>query len=306
MDGADADEPKAKRARIDSTSAGTTNADADDVDDTDDGDTEFKIALLASMFPDKTQDVLLDYVLAYGGSVTKATRALSGETAKRKRPHPAALQTSMDSFTGRVKQEDEASPATTAIGSLTKKGKTLHLYSPKEVEAHTPCSIIHNFLPRETADALLKELLDESSRFNRNAFQMFERTVTSGHTWRLYVDTEDEVEQQQKGLAYDGSDAALNVQQTTPELLKASAVVKDAVNQEVARRTRDYQPEGRKLKFQSPDEWQPNAALVNCYDGPKEGMGFHTDTLTNIGPRPIIGSLSLVRCIEKEVSRKSH
>lgn len=284
------DAPKAKRAKIQSGCLVAGNPHVNEAEDEE--STEYKLALLASMFPDKTQEVLLDYVLAYGGSVTKATQALSGETTKRKRGG-LGHQGSIDSFAGRVKQADEVSPPA-AIGSLTRKGKTLHLYTPKEVEAHTPCSIIHNFLPKDNADALLRELLDESSRFNRNAFQMFERTVTSGHTWRLYVDTEDEVEQQQKGLAYDGSDAAINVQRTTPELLKASAMVKDAVNKEVARRTRDFQPKGAKLKFQSPDEWQPNAALVNCYDGPKEGMGFHTDTLTNIGPRPIIGSLSLV------------
>lgn len=290
-----ADEPKAKRLKTEDEGRNTRHG---DVDDTDDGEsTEYKLAVLASMFPEKSPEVLLDYVLAYGGNVAKASQAINGglESAKRKRTQPVSLgyQSSIASFTGTGKKEDVGTPVG-AIGSLTRKGKTLHLYSPKDVETYTPCSIIHNFLPNETADALLKELLDESTRFNRNAFQMFERTVTSGHTWRLYVDTEDEVERQQKGLAYDGSDAAVNVQQTTPELLKASAIVKDAVNKEVRRRTRDYQPNGEKLKFQSSDDWEPNAALVNCYAGPKEGMGFHTDTLTNIGPRPIIGSLSLV------------
>lgn len=84
----------------------------------------------------------------------------------------------MDSFTA------QGSSSKPPAGSLTRKGKTLHLYTPQEVETHTPCSIVHNFLPTEDADALLRELLDESSRFNRNAFQMFERTVTSHHTWK--------------------------------------------------------------------------------------------------------------------------
>jgi hypothetical protein len=72
-------------------------------------------------------------------------------------------------------------------------------------------------------------------------------------------------------------------------MLKVSLLVKDAVNAEVARRTRDYQG-GKRLNFQSPHLWSPNASVVNCYDGAKEGMGFHADTLTHLGPRPIIGS----------------
>jgi hypothetical protein len=37
-----------------------------------------------------------------------------------------------------------------------------------------------------------------------------------------------------------------------------------------------------------PDEqgltWQANFAVLNCYEGTKEGVGFHSDHLTSIGP----------------------
>ncbi len=39
--------------------------------------TEFKIAILSSLHPDRSQDVLLDYLLAYHGSVSAVTKALS-------------------------------------------------------------------------------------------------------------------------------------------------------------------------------------------------------------------------------------
>ncbi|KFX88196.1 hypothetical protein O988_09124, partial [Pseudogymnoascus sp. VKM F-3808] len=39
--------------------------------------------------------------------------------------------------------------------------------------------------------------------------------------------------------------------------------------------------------------WTPNTAFVNCYDGPRESVGYHSDHLTYLGPRPVIGSLSL-------------
>ena len=72
-----------------------------------------------------------------------------------------------------------------------------------------------------------------------------------------------------------------------------SSKVQAAVNREVSRRIRTSYPNGEKLKYQSPDDWVPNAAFVNCYDGGQESVGFHSDQLTYLGPRAIIGSLSL-------------
>jgi hypothetical protein len=53
-------------------------------------------------------------------------------------------------------------------------------------------------------------------------------------------------------------------------MLKSSTRVRDAVNAEVARRIREKYLGGKKLAFQSPEEWQPNCSFVNCYDGPQE------------------------------------
>ncbi|KAL8813308.1 MAG: hypothetical protein Q9200_000379 [Gallowayella weberi] len=74
---------------------------------------------------------------------------------------------------------------------------------------------------------------------------------------------------------------------------KVAAPVQVAVNQEVARRIQKHYPGGKKLKFQSPKNWVPNAAFVNCYKGGSESVGYHCDQLTYLGPRAIIGSLSL-------------
>lgn len=74
---------------------------------------------------------------------------------------------------------------------------------------------------------------------------------------------------------------------------KAAIKVKETVNNEVQRRIRERYPNGKKLKYQSPDEWQPTCSLVNCYDGAKENVGYHTDQLTYLGPRAVIGSISL-------------
>jgi hypothetical protein len=78
----------------------------------------------------------------------------------------------------------------------------------------------------------------------------------------------------------------------TPHLERVKQRVQDAVNREIQQRIRTHYG-GKKLKYQDPGPWTPNAAFVNCYDGPQESVGWHSDQLTYLGPRPVIGSLSL-------------
>jgi len=258
----------------------------DDVEDTD-----FKLAVLASLHPDKGQDVLLDYLLAYNGSVEEASTAINApETASpvRKRSAATGYQSSLTSF---ATSKDGSIQIPPPRKQLTKKGQTLHLYTPEAIENNTPCSIIHNFLPATDADSLLKELLEEAPAFRRDVFQLFDRAVESPHTMGFYVDTPQEIKQQKDQYAYNGS-YITQVHQSRPEMLKASELVRQAVNKEIERRTKDFNG-GKKLKFQSPEEWRPNTSFVNCYDGAKESVGYHTDELTYLGPRAVIGSLSL-------------
>lgn len=72
-----------------------------------------------------------------------------------------------------------------------------------------------------------------------------------------------------------------------------SEKVKTAVNREIETRIKHHYPGGKKLRYQSPNEWTPNAAFVNCYKGGAESVGYHSDQLTYLGPRAVIGSLSL-------------
>lgn len=88
-------------------------------------------------------------------------------------------------------------------------------------------------------------------------------------------------------------------------MLNAVPQVEEAVNREIRRRIRDFYPSGKKLKYQSPHPWKANTAFVNCYDGPQEHVGYHADQLTYLGPRAVIGSLSLGVAREFRV-RKIH
>lgn len=268
--------------------------------DEDEETTDIKLATLASLHSDKDHSVLLDYLLAYDGSVEEASQALSGHpSVPPKRNAVNRYQSSLTMFA--KAPTGDARPQPTSK-QMPKRGKTLHLYSPADIEANTPCSIIHNFLPTERADALLQELLAEVPKFRKDTFQLFDRTVESPHTMRFYVDSFDEVKDQRSRYVYNGS-YVTDVAQTTPEMLKVSGTVREAVNKEIERRSRDFNPDGKKLKFQSPDEWVPNASFVNCYDGGKESVGYHTDQLTYLGPRAVIGSLSLGVAREFRVRR---
>jgi alkylated DNA repair dioxygenase AlkB len=80
-------------------------------------------------------------------------------------------------------------------------------------------------------------------------------------------------------------------------------LVQEGVNKEIKRRIKTMYPNGEKLRFQSPDTWKPNAAFVNCYNGPQENVGYHSDQLTYLGPRAVIGSLSLGVAREFRVRR---
>jgi len=84
---------------------------------------------------------------------------------------------------------------------------------------------------------------------------------------------------------------------------RVSPKVEVAVNTEIATRIKTKYPNGQKLKYQSASPWKPNAAFVNCYNGGAESVGYHSDQLTYLGPRSIIGSISLGVAREFRVRR---
>jgi hypothetical protein len=259
--------------------------------DNEDESTDVKLAILSSLHPEKAQTDLLELLLSCDGSVDDAIAVLSAASespprnAKRRQTIPG-IQSALPFTAG------NKSPSKSHTQPLTKKGKTLHLYTPKDIADHTPCSIIHNFLPTSLANSLLEELLVEVPSYESITFKLFDNVVKSPHTACFYVDNLEELQRQKSEYYYNGNDL-MDVRQILPVMRQVSDIVRDAVNQEVATRIRDYYPDGQKLKYQTPKSWQPNAAFVNCYDGGAQHVGYHSDQLSYLGPRAIIGSLSL-------------
>ncbi|CAG8097743.1 unnamed protein product [Penicillium olsonii] len=273
-------------------------------DSSNEESTDVKLAILMSLFPDIKQDELLDILVSCEGSVEAASSTIStqGPAAEiltsKKRAVAGSLgtQTSLSSHVFTTAEDGTLKPInetrTKKRTPPTRKGKTLHLYSPEDIAAYTPCTIIHNFLSPEEANKLLLELLEESKYLTRSTFQLFSRSVQSPHTHAVYVSTPEEQQQQISEYTYGGTYSS-NVRQATPNLRSVSRQVQTVVNGEIEKRIRDVYPNGKKLQYQSSKEWKPNAAFVNCYDGPTENVGYHSDDLTYLGPHPVIGSLSL-------------
>ena len=302
----DAFGPRKRRRLSPAEEAGVGRSEASSVQENhSEESTDIKLAILMSLYPNIKQDDILDVLVSCEGSVDAASSLLASQgpaenaPTSKKRATPSSsfgIQTSLSSHVLTKGKDGSLVSINEGIASRkplsTKRGQTLHLYAPEDVAAYTPCTIIHNFLPPEEANTLLVELLEESQHFSRYEFQLFNRTVQSPHTASVYVSTPEEYKQQTSEYTYGGTYRS-NVRQATPQLRTVSRKVQHRVNEEIQKRIRNVYPDGKKLKYQSPKQWRPNAAFVNCYDGPSESVGYHADELTYLGPHPVIGSLSL-------------
>ena len=173
----------------------------------DEESTDLKLATLCSLLPHVDQATLLDLLISADGSVDKVFDSISGQVgvaSPRKRTATSVgYQTSLSTF--RNSEHAIAGSPSAKRRALTKKGQTLHLYTPEDIAAYTPCSIIHNFLPAQEADDLLKELLEEAVTFERQTFKVFDNVVQSPHSACFYVDNSEERERQKHEYLYNGS-----------------------------------------------------------------------------------------------------
>ena len=175
--------------------------------DVDEDDTDIKLAILSSLYPDIDDSTLLETLISSDGSVERASEPLSTltrtEEARQKTRSPTKGIGYQSSLTSYGLTQSAHSPRKKS--KVTRKGQTLHLYSPEDVQAHTPCSIIHNFLPPDEANDLLRELLEEAPSFEKQTFKVFDNVVQSPHSACFYVESLEERRKQQTEYLYNGS-----------------------------------------------------------------------------------------------------
>ena len=174
--------------------------------DQDEDSTDLRLATLASLYPDLEQALLLDTLISAEGSVEAAAKSLNSFSSleeRRPRAKVVGYQSSLSIY--RLPQGPGIQALPSKTTRSTRRGQTLHLYSAEDVAEHTPCSIIHNFLPTKEAEDLLKELLEEAPTFERQTFKLFDNVVQSPHSACFFVSSLEEQKRQQTEYLYNGS-----------------------------------------------------------------------------------------------------
>lgn len=172
-----------------------------DVDD--DEPTEVKLAMLSSLHPQAQQDTLIDVLLAHNGSVKDASASLRNFRPEQPKSGVIGYQQSLKQYKLSEEAPDPTSPQKKKMKS--KRGTTLRLFDPDDIAEQTPCTIIHNFLPPDVANDLLRELLAESESFERITFKLFDNVVSSPHTSSFYVESYENIMSQKSEYYYNGS-----------------------------------------------------------------------------------------------------
>ena len=154
-----------------------------------------------------------------------------------------------------------------------------------EVPSVAPAHIVRRVLPPALADALLRKLLADGdwhrgtwtvggkTSVNARRTRSFRIRMTGGGEFEALGGGADAQAREENGSSRARGYAAC------PELLEAARFVTAAA--------REVAPRSWK------DNWEPTVAFGNRYDGGQEHVGYHSDFLMTMGPRPIIAGLSL-------------
>ncbi|ETV84764.1 hypothetical protein H257_03861 [Aphanomyces astaci] len=162
------------------------------------------------------------------------------------------------------------------------KPKLLTLHT---LNQHVPClSLQTDFLPHDQASDMLTEMMAASADWIRTKWVIVDREVESPHHTQLYGLEEAHLARKADLYTNTGT-AATNMQQFTPMLHAVKDPVEAAVNHALASRVRH--------PLEAPGPWVANLALGNVYRTSDQSVGSHSDTMTELGPRPTIASLTL-------------
>ncbi|KDQ60675.1 hypothetical protein JAAARDRAFT_55409 [Jaapia argillacea MUCL 33604] len=202
-------------------------------------------------------------------------------------------------------------PPSSKTKSKPKALPPLSLPSPTLVSQHTPCTLHTSILPPELACRLFYTMLDEAKEWKRNKWWLFDRLVESPHRTGFYTrmerDGDGGEEVDEEGGWKEAAQFWYNGRETKapsqfPAVMEeACTIIERVVNEELRKRPRfplewaGYPPDQSRPNGDRDSGilWRANVAASNCYEGAKESVGYHSDSLTYLGPYPTIASLSL-------------
>lgn len=217
---------------------------------------------LQKEYPLASKEVLLDILVSCDGDIASA-KALLGHTKPDTLKHKSGNR--QMSIFGAKKRKIESTVE-----------KPLTLYTPEDISEALPCTLIYNVLDKGDAETLLDELLsDEKSWKDKNKFYLFDKLCETPHKSAFY--TKDMSVYSQHTYRYNGRPV-----DTSRKYSLAMTKCSDKIQQLV----RDTKQEGC-------EEWLSDACIANYYADESQSVGFHSDQLTYIGPRPVIAALTL-------------
>mmetsp|Transcript_70335 Transcript_70335/g.228624 ORF Transcript_70335/g.228624 Transcript_70335/m.228624 type:complete len:397 (-) Transcript_70335:38-1228(-) len=136
-----------------------------------------------------------------------------------------------------------------------------------ELPSLAPATLLRKVLPPELADALLTQLLAESKeQWKPGDWVIYGKQQTTPRSSGVYWF---------EGASSDNQDARPRMA-PSPELCAAADRLRIAV-----------------AAMRPSAKWRPSLALGNRYDGGSDCVGWHSDFLNVLGPRPVIVGLSL-------------
>lgn len=240
-----------------------------------------KLQLLALYFPQFLKHALEELLSSCNGDIDATKALVNGHRVPTKRL--ALTQQHLSHVEDAPKRRKTAKagelPPSPAKGS---KGRVITLNTPQDVaRALHPYASLHlNFLPKDVADRLLDELMDQKQVFHFNQFYLFGNECVLNHG----VATFSRPEAVYPKLVYNGK--VSRTPTTYSETFeKAAKVTEDVVRNEIA-----HAP---KLTFQRPEPWTSDFCVANYYEKMLSNLQWHSDRLSHIGPHNFVASVSV-------------
>ncbi|SCU98737.1 LAME_0G00364g1_1 [Lachancea meyersii CBS 8951] len=235
--------------------------------------TDEKLVELRQLFPDYDSAGLLDVLVSCDGSL-KRTKLLLGATSEGE-PEPRTKRFKSQQTLSRFVKDTRVAATTV----MSRSSKPIALHTKVEIEtALKYCTYHTNVLPEDLAERLLQVTLNDP-HYKATEFWLFGKKCTSNHLSRIFLPTT-----RPDALYYNGKQVT-DYGVYCDEMMVTQVLIEDIVNEALSQRVR--------LPFQTKsDRWQAQAALSNKYER-DSNLDWHSDRLTNIGPHPIIASLSL-------------
>ncbi|CAE7406945.1 ALKBH3 [Symbiodinium necroappetens] len=168
-----------------------------------------------------------------------------------------------------------AQPATVRTVRVGETGRAVSV-SDQELAAIAPVQLIRHALPHELADQLLDSLLQESDSWKASSWIVHGNQFTTPRTSAIYEFAAGGPSSSEDGFGKEESRTRCEPSAT---LDRAADLVQNLV--------RERRPFAN---------WAPTLALGNRYENGRACVGWHSDFLNSLGPRPIIVGLSLGSC----------